>query len=591
LAIKIKIKNKQKVKYLLHFIGKKSLIWLIVGVIVGIFLAIIEIVFSAYIIYIFSILGVVDTVSVIEQYFPRLDNLYIGLFGFILLGVVRALLHALKSISAVASSEYFLTRLKYATIKDLIESNVLKISNHEISSLFSEIYSRSGLFFLAVSNAIPLIFQASVISIFLYIISPKYTTFGLVYLFFSAIFIFTIQKKVHPIVKPMALLNNKIHKSISRLVKNWFLIKIMRVEAFEMDRFERTLFSFTSKKMISTSFASLAEGLPSVFGVIMICFFIIFQFETGLLEGTVFVSFLYLFLRFVQVVGQVSGFISAANSTFPDFRYATSFFDKFEDTVISKTDGKLNDCNFFNEKKYENEKFQKSVINKNKLDKAPRIEVCDLIFNHSGIEKTIFDKLSFTVNGGEQIGIVGASGSGKSTLLSILLGIYRTKASCVSLSNLSTNDFMERYREQVAYAGPESFLFEGTVKENLLYGNSLGVNDKDIIHVLTLLGLKDWVNHQPNILEYLIREDSIQISTGQKQRIAIARAILRQPKLLILDEVTSNLDHETENLIINFLETLKGSVTVVIVTHRLDLITNADSILDLNACKELTANE
>ena len=119
----------------------------------------------------------------------------------------------------------------------------------------------------------------------------------------------------------------------------------------------------------------------------------------------------------------------------------------------------------------------------------PQIDKTEIVFNNRiklvNISKSfnnnpILENINIEIEKGSITGFYGFSGSGKSTLLAILLGIFKTKVSCVALSNLSTNDFMEMHRGEVSYAGPESFLFEGTIKENLLYGNSLSVNDEDI---------------------------------------------------------------------------------------------------------------
>jgi len=566
---------------IIDFIGYKSRLWVFIGIIIGAGLAIIEIGFSIYIAYILSILGVLETDSTLIKYLPRGDDIYIGLAGFVLLGVIRATFHTLKSLSAVASSEFFITRLKDLTIRKLLYTEHLHISSHEVSSLFSEIYSRAALCLLAITNAIPLVIQAIVISIFLFNISATFTFIGLIYLFFAAAISLLIQKKVHPIVQPMVELNNELYKSISRVVKNWFLIKIMSVEEVEIERLEETLFSYTSKKMVSTIFASLAEGLPMILGVIMISLFILLQFEFNFLESAVFVSFLYLFLRFVQVVGQISNFISTAHALMPDFKYANEYFQKIEVSNIPLVETKLNSYNFFRESCSIQIKHE---INKNltrSLTEAPEVKVENLSFKHAGANKNLFSELSFLVKSGEQVGIIGPSGVGKSTLLSILLGMFKTESGNVSIASLSTESFMDIHRHSVSYAGADPYLFDGTLRDNLLYGNSRPIKDSDIRKCLYLIGLEDWMNSGMVSLDYSIKEDKSQISTGQKQRISIARAFLRQPKLLILDEVTSNVDYKTEKMITDLLRQLKGDVTVIIVTHRTALIKYADTVIDL----------
>ncbi len=163
--------------------------------------------------------------------------------------------------------------------------------------------------------------------------------------------------------------------------------------------------------------------------------------------------------------------------------------------------------------------------------------------------------------------IKGESGSGKSTLLSLILGMYQPVSGQITINGFEINSIRDYLYERIAYVGPDPYLIKGTLRENLLYGNSTYLDDKKLIETLKLVQCETLLNSLPDGLNTILNE-AAKLSTGQKQRLAIAKALLRHPKLLIMDESTANLDHKTEKEIIDNLKNILGSITSVIVSHK-----------------------
>ena len=205
------------------------------------------------------------------------------------------------------------------------------------------------------------------------------------------------------------------------------------------------------------------------------------------------------------------------------------------------------------------------------------IEAKNLYFNYIENIDTL-KNISFTINPKQTTAFVGRSGSGKSTLLDLILNLNKPKKGYIFYDKTSQTDIdFNDFRTNVAYVSQDTSLIEGTVYENLLISkNDLSKENLDFILKVTLL--YDFVNNLKDGINTLVGENGIQLSGGQKQRISIARALVTNPKILILDEATSNLDLESEKHIINTLQNLHNKLTIIIVTHRINSIGFADSI-------------
>ena len=209
------------------------------------------------------------------------------------------------------------------------------------------------------------------------------------------------------------------------------------------------------------------------------------------------------------------------------------------------------------------------------------VDFKDVTFTYPGSKTPAITNLTLRVKPGEMIALVGPSGSGKSTLINLAIGFLRPQSGLISFdgNDLSKYD-LRAARKFISVVPQESVLFDGSVRENITYG--LGdLPDKTVIDALTAANAIDFVEALPEGVDTIVGERGARISGGQKQRLAIARALIRNPRILVLDEATSALDSESERSIQKALESLMANRTTFVVAHRLSTVQKADTILVL----------
>jgi ATP-binding cassette subfamily B protein len=188
--------------------------------------------------------------------------------------------------------------------------------------------------------------------------------------------------------------------------------------------------------------------------------------------------------------------------------------------------------------------------------------------------------ISFQTEVGETIAFVGPSGAGKTTLVKLLVGLYSPQEGDILYNGHpgGTIDF-DRLREKIGFVTQDTQLFSGTIKENLLYVNP-AASDQDITNVLNQAACQTLLARADNGLDTMIGEGGVKVSGGEKQRLSIARALLRKPQILVFDEATSSLDSITEEEISGTIRNISGSgnLIVILIAHRLSTVLHADKI-------------
>ncbi|HEY1112332.1 MAG TPA: ABC transporter ATP-binding protein [Chitinophagaceae bacterium] len=216
----------------------------------------------------------------------------------------------------------------------------------------------------------------------------------------------------------------------------------------------------------------------------------------------------------------------------------------------------------------------------NHLGPISELEFRDVAFKHQTAMHKAIDDISFTVKRGETIAFVGPSGSGKTTLMKLLVGLYRPQEGNIYYNGFDENgiDFND-LRNQIGFVTQDTQLFSGTIRENLLFVNP-NASEEDVLDALNKASCQNLLQRAEKGLDTMIGEGGLKLSGGEKQRLSIARALLRKPKLLIFDEATSALDSLTEEEISNTIRqvtTTQDQITILI-AHRLSTIMYADRI-------------
>jgi ATP-binding cassette subfamily B protein len=221
------------------------------------------------------------------------------------------------------------------------------------------------------------------------------------------------------------------------------------------------------------------------------------------------------------------------------------------------------------------------------LKNVAQIQFDNVVFRHQTATRNALDSISFTVSLGQTIAFVGPSGSGKTTLVKLLVGLYRPQAGDIRYDGVSVNDVdLDGLRNRIGLVTQDTQLFSGTIRENLLFVNPTA-SDADCMSVLKMAACQSLLARADKGLDTLIGEGGVKVSGGEKQRLSIARALLRRPNLLVFDEATSSLDSLTEEEIsetIRDLSTRKDLITILI-AHRLSTVLHADRIYVLERGK------
>lgn len=210
------------------------------------------------------------------------------------------------------------------------------------------------------------------------------------------------------------------------------------------------------------------------------------------------------------------------------------------------------------------------------------IEFNSATFSYTEDDKQALTDVSFEILKGKTTALVGKSGAGKSTVINLLLRFYDTQGGSVLIDGKPIGSFVtESYRKNIGVVSQDTFIFNDTVRNNIAFGALDTPDDATIIEAAMRAGADEFIKELPGGYDSLLGERGVRLSGGQRQRISIARAILKNPEILILDEATSSLDTVTEQLIHKAITELSQNRTVVIIAHRLSTIKNADQIVVL----------
>ena len=217
--------------------------------------------------------------------------------------------------------------------------------------------------------------------------------------------------------------------------------------------------------------------------------------------------------------------------------------------------------------------------------KNANIKFKDVLFSYKNSDGDVLKEINLDFEGGKMTSLVGHSGSGKSTILNLIPRFYDCKSGDISIDNQSIYDVtLHSLRKNISLVSQETTLFDDTIKNNIKYAN-LDASDEEIFEAAKLSHCEEFIKNLPEKYETLIGEDGVRLSGGEKQRISIARAMLKKSSIILLDEATSSLDSETETKIQDALKILTKDKTTIVIAHRLSTILNSNKIFVIDSGK------
>ena len=230
-------------------------------------------------------------------------------------------------------------------------------------------------------------------------------------------------------------------------------------------------------------------------------------------------------------------------------------------------------------------KINDSDKSNNLIIKSGEIEFKDVTFKYNSADNLVLDKVNILIKGGEMTSLVGHSGAGKSSIINLIPRFYDKLSGDIKIDSQSIyNCKILSLRENISLVSQNTTLFDDTLKNNISYANP-EANNEEILKVAKLSYCEDFINKLPNKYETMIGEDGIRLSGGEKQRVSIARAMLKKSKIILLDEATSSLDADTENKIQEAINILTKDKTTLVIAHRLSTIINSKKIYLLDSGK------
>jgi ABC-type multidrug transport system fused ATPase/permease subunit len=521
------------------FIGSKSWLYLKLLVALGIVWFLIDLSF-VFIIQIF-----LHSLGLIEQkqtFVPEwlLASPVFGILSLLFFGIGRAFVAALKFYFNGALPQAFVRHQREKIFKLGISKTSMKMSA-DIINLFSDRTSTSSSVVAGIGNlVISLVAFLPFIILGLSLAPLEFLCGG----FLFSILILPvgfINKRINSIGLQINKGSADLYRTLVLALKNRYLIwiynvyknEVLRVNA-DLDRYNfihQKYFMFAAIKNAYTLFVSILV-------VVVISYLGITYMNT---PGMKLIGLFYIFLR-------LGGLATDANSAFNEIKaYWPAFLENYKSSVDSNAD----------------ELIQRDELPE--LKNINKINASGLYFTYPGREPLI-KNLNFEIKKGDLLLIKGESGVGKSTIISLLLGLLKPDQGLFVLNN-NLDSKSVNTSKTLGYVGPEPFIFPGTVRENLIYGHSNAkVSDSEIWDVLKHAQLDEIIKELSG-LDTFLNEDT-QLSTGQKQRLSIARALLRNPSLLILDEATANLDTITEKKIKDVIIGLKPQIITIVISHK-----------------------
>jgi len=224
----------------------------------------------------------------------------------------------------------------------------------------------------------------------------------------------------------------------------------------------------------------------------------------------------------------------------------------------------------------ESQNKQKNISN----NFVENIDIENLSFSYPNSQHDVLKNINLKISKSECIGLIGGSGSGKSTLIDIILGLYSPKQGMVLINKKADYSLHENYPDRIGYVPQDVYLTDDSIRNNIALGvNKNLIDDKKIFEIIKLLKLDQLILESEKGIDTIVGNRGIKLSGGQRQRIGIARAIYKDPQILILDEATNALDYESEKDILNSLIKNKQNKIIMIINHRVNMLKNCDRVL------------
>ena len=523
-------------------------------------------------------LGLLLLTTVVKSLIPLIASYFIDHFltdmnqTAMLILVGYYLMYVLQTLIQYFGN-FFFARVSYSIVRDIRRdafANMEKLgmayfdktpAGSIVSRITNDTEAISDMFSGLLSSFISAIFIFSVTLLTMLKLNATLTAWVVIFLPFIFVLVNLYRKKsVSVIEKTRALLsdiNSKLSESIEgiRIIQSFSQEERLKDE-FEAINEEHVLYANRSMALDSLFLRPAMSLLKLLAYAILMVYFGFRGMEIGISAGL-----MYAFIQYV-------------NRLFDPLIEVTQNFSTLQTSMVSA--GRVFDL--IDEKQYEPEQVgvQEEVTFGN-------IEFKNVSFSYDG-KRQILDDISFKVNQGETIAFVGSTGSGKSSIINVFMRFYEFQSGQVLLDGVDIRKYSkEALRKHIGLVLQEPFLYHGTIKSNIkMYQD---ISDETVQSAAKFVDADQFIQKLPEKYDTKVTERGSSFSTGQRQLLAFARTVASQPKILILDEATANIDSETENIVQESLKKMRQGRTTIAIAHRLSTIQDADCIYVLDKGK------
>jgi subfamily B ATP-binding cassette protein MsbA len=467
----------------------------------------------------------------------------------------------------ISVGEEIKKKLQFDMINTLVKTDTQiidkKHSGKFISNLTYDVTHITNL----LSNAILTLFKDSLTLIGLltvmFLQNWKLALISIVMIPLASISAKTLGKRISKVTTEAQEKSGYLTTYLVELFKNHKLIKIFQKENLEIKRADEYLSQLKDKnKKIQTVFVRLSPIMEILTGFMVAV--LIFYSGKLMSKGEVDINNFFSFLAAMMLAYQPVRSLSTLNMIINQGLSAAS-------RILPVID-------------------QKNEIKNSESAKPLKIKNADINFNNINFsyeenEGPTLQSINLKFEGGKMTSLVGHSGSGKSTILNLIPRIYDAKSGDIIIDDQSIYDStIGSLRSEISMVSQETTLFDDTIKNNIKYGRQEATDD-EVFKVAKLSYCDEFINSLPNKFDTLIGENGVRLSGGEKQRLSIARAMMKQSSIILLDEATSSLDSETESKIQEALKVLTKNKTTIVIAHRLSTILNSNNIYVIDSGK------
>ena len=491
------------------------------------------------------------------RFYGRVLMVLMIIIGTRLLNTVFNLFHSLVTTTIAANVIYDLKKVIFSSIERL---SLSFFTNRQTGGLMTQVTRDANTIYWFFCDGVPYylvnIVQIAVMLVIMLLMNPLLTLLSVLtvpLLFFSMRFLFGRMDKHH--IKRWTR-SRQMNAILSDILSGMRVVKAFSKEKDETVRFDRSSRALAAAETDASTFGTVA--FPTVNLLVYVSNLVVLGVGGWMvIQGKMTYGILLTFTAYMNMIlSPLNAFVNMVYE-FTDSLNAMSrlceIMDAKPDVAEAENPVHLEEC-------------------------SGRVEFKNVDFSYEKNRKVI-DDVSFSVEPGEALGIVGHTGAGKSTLANLLIRLYDASAGKILIDGVDVKDLAyDDLRNNVAIVSQETYLFMGTILDNIRYAKP-EATEEEVIEAAKIAGAHDFIIQLPDAYSTMIGFGHKDLSGGERQRVSIARAILRNPKILILDEATAAMDTETERKIQTALERLSVGRTTISIAHRLSTLRDADKLI------------